>query len=395
MADGFKFSIAQYGASVRIYQRGKSMCVAYREGGETRRYSLGPVSQTEARKRALAIHEALLDRAEITQTIGEFTLHQLLSAYRREMTQHKKDRYTRNTELRAMEMFKTYLGHSISSSKIGETEATRFHRDRTSGEIDHRGTRVPEKDRKRVNDSTASNDLKTLRRILEWGVRNEYIQRNKLNGIPFPMNPDPARPVMTPARYKALRKVAPQIRSHFGSLKEWHDGESYFGIVLDLTWHTSRRINAILQLRKEDYHADMGDNGALFFRADADKTKRSGLVPLNAEAQRAIETQLARELAPSEWLFGAPMKPEMPVSRGTAREWFIRAEELAGLKHIPNGGYHMARRGFVTVRKGMSETDLAALGGWKDPNVMRRIYQQPDFATMSRVVQNPIPDEEQ
>jgi hypothetical protein len=65
------------------------------------------------------------------------------------------------------------------------------------------------------------------------------------------------------------------------------------------------------------------------------------------------------------------------------------------LKHIPNGGYHMARRGFVTVRKGMSETDLAALGGWKDPNVMRRIYQQPDFATMSRVVQNPIPDEEQ
>ena len=394
MARRWSFSLGEYGAGVRVYERGNAIYIAYQMDGESVRKSLGPISQAEARQRAYAVHETLVERAEVVVLTGEYTLGRLLSSYRRDMTQHKPDRYTRNTELRAMKLFKTYFGLGCAPSKIGETEAMRLHRLRMSGEVDANGERVPQGRRVPVSASTASNDLNTLRRILKWGVRNEYIQRNRLDGISFAMNPDPARPVMTPAWYKALRGVAPQIRSHFGSHQKWKDGESYFGVVLDLTWHTGRRIDSVLHLRKDEYHPDQGPNGALFFRADADKMKRSGLVPLNAEAQQAIETQLARELAPSEWLFPAPMKPETPVSRATAREWLKRAEDLAELDHIPNGGYHMARRGFVTVRKGLPAADLAALGGWKNQNVMCRIYQQADFETMIEVVQNPIPDEE-
>lgn len=394
MAKRWSFSLGEYGASVRVYERGNAMYIAYQKDGESVRKTLGPVSQAEARQQTYAVHETLLERAEAVVLTGEYTLGRLLSAYRRDMTQHKADRYTRATELRAMSRFKTYFGLGLAPSKIGETEAMRLHRLRMSGEVDANGERVPEGQRVPVSASTATTDLNTLRRILKWGVRNEYIQRNRLDGISFPMNPDPARPVMTPARYKALRKVAPRVRSHFGSHQKWKDGESYFGVVLDLTWHTGRRIDSVLHLRKDEYHPDQGPNGALFFRADADKMKRSGLVPLNAEAQRAIESQLARELAPSEWLFPAPMKPETPVSRATARGWLTRAEDLAELDHVPNGGYHMARRGFVTVRKGLPAADLAALGGWKNQNVMCRIYQQADFETMIQVVQNPISDEE-
>jgi integrase len=198
---------------------------------------------------------------------------------------------------------------------------------------------------------------------------------------------------MDPKRYTAMRDAARNVRSHFGSLKAWRDEESYCAVLLELAWHTSRRINAILHLRKEDYKPDVGEFGAVYWRADSDKTHRSGLTPLNAEAQRAIEEQLARAL-PGEWLFPAPMKPEDPLSKATARQWFLRAEEIAKLDHIPGGGWHMARRGFVTLRKGQSEADLAALGGWANPKVMRRVYQASDFTTMSEVVRNPIPDEE-
>jgi len=394
MADGWTFSIGSYGARVRLFERSRGVIyIAYQSNGARKRTSLGRISQARAQEQALAVHQKLLKRADEAVILGERTLGRLFSDYGREMTQHKSDRYTRNTELRAMAMFREYFGPSYSPSGIGETEATRFHRLRVSGEIDHTGIQVPEKDRRPVNPSTASNDLKTLRRILRWGVRNGYVDRNGLDGLEFKMNPDPSRPVMDVKRYWAMRDAARQVRSHFGSLKEWRDEESYCAVLIELAWHTSRRINAILHLRKVDYRPNEGEFGTVYWRADSDKTHRSGLTPLNAEAQRAIEEQLAREL-PGEWMFPAPMKPEDPLSKATARQWFLRAEKIAELDHVPGGGWHMARRGFVTLRKGMSEADPAALGGWANPKVMKRIYQTPDFETMTQVVRNPIIGEE-
>jgi hypothetical protein len=394
MANAFPFSIGGYGTTVRVYERSPGVIyIAYQRGRERRRDRIGRVSPARAREQALAVHLALLDRASEIVVTGEHTLGRLFADYGREMTRHKRDRYTRNTEWRAMEMFKEYFGPSISPSKIGEMEAMRYHRLRTSGAIDHQGKPVPKGDRKAVSDSTASNDLKTLRRILRWGVRNGFVDRNGLDGLEFKMNSDPSRPVMDVKRYKVMRDAARKVRSHFGSLRAWRDEESYCAVLLELAWHTSRRINAILKLRKEDYRPDVGGFGAVYWRADSDKTHRSGLTPLNAEAQRAIEEQLLRGL-PGEWLFPAPMKPEDPLSKATARQWFLRAEEIAGLDHIPGGGWHMARRGFVTLRKGMSEADLAALGGWANAKVMRRVYQSSDFETMSKVVRNPAPEEE-
>ncbi len=235
----------------------------------------------------------------------------------------------------------------------------------------------------------AAADLKTLSRMLRWGAANGHIRSNGLEGFKTPMNRNPRRPVMTVDRYNALLKVEDQVRTKY----QWNGarkptfGPSYLGVLLVLAWNTGRRINAILQLREADFFPDRGPHGSMRWRADADKMKQESIVPLNEEARAAIDKQFAL-IRPNDLLFASPMKESKPVSASIARAWLRRAEELAELDHIPGGGWHMLRRGFVTIRKGCSEIDLAALGGWKTPAVMRTIYQQADFDTMVDVACN-------
>ncbi len=395
MAKGWTFSLGDYGNTVRVFEHANdSIYIAYSTGERRVRKSLGRITEAEARQRAYAVHEALLQQSDAVTEIGEYTLGRLLSAYRREMTRHK-EHSVRRTENRIINLFTTLFGANTSPSEIKENEARRFLRLRTSGEIDAYGKHVPAKDRRCVSAGTASADLKTLRRMLAWGFRNEYVSRNGLDGLSVPMNPNPRRPVMSPERFAALRAVSDQVRTRYkrNGTRKWQYAPAYVSVLLDLAWHTGRRIDSILHLREGDFFPDRGPHGALLWRGDTDKMKRESLVPLNAEARAAIDRQLALK-RPNGFMFPAPLQETKPVGTTTARDWLRGAEELASLDHIPGGGWHMFRRGFVTMRKGLSEPDLAALGGWKNPNVMRTHYQQPDFDAMSRVVQNPIPDEE-
>lgn len=382
MADAF-FKIGEYGNTVSLYQRGESVYARY----QGKRVRLGHITQPAARKRALAIHEALLRRAEEVEALGEYTLRHLLMAYRRERTSHQADKSTKGDELRVISLALAVFGQNASPSEIGEKDALRLHRLRTSGAIDSHGRPVPEGKRKTVSDSTASADIKTLRRMFAWGVRNGHITANRLDGLKLPANADPKRPLMTEERYLALRAVAPQVRSRFGTWQKWVEEESYLEVLLDLAWHTGHRISTLVQLREEYFHPDEGPYGALFLPAEIMKMNRDVHIPISEAARAAIDKQLVRE-RPNDWLFASPMKQEVHLNTGIARQWIHRAEELAKLDHLPGGGWHMFRRGFLTQRKGMSEADLAALAGFKNPNIMRSIYQQPTFDDMVRIIQS-------
>ena len=48
--------------------------------------------------------------------------------------------------------------------------------------------------------------------------------------------------------------------------------------------------------------------------------------------------------------------------------------------------WHMFRRVWATERKDYPLKDVAAAGGWRDTSTLLR-YQQPDTATMRRVVE--------
>ena len=59
-----------------------------------------------------------------------------------------------------------------------------------------------------------------------------------------------------------------------------------------------------------------------------------------------------------------------------------------GTSHRP-GNKHPWRRKWATERKDMPLKDVAEAGGWRDPNTLLKCYQQPDEATMTRVVLEP------
>jgi hypothetical protein len=85
-------------------------------------------------------------------------------------------------------------------------------------------------------------------------------------------------------------------------------------------------------------------------------------------------------------MFPSPINPEEPVSYERVRCWLTKAEELAKVAKQQGGSFHPYRRAWATARKHLPLKDVAAAGGWKSEAVLLRHYQQPDEATLLRVV---------
>ena len=86
------------------------------------------------------------------------------------------------------------------------------------------------------------------------------------------------------------------------------------------------------------------------------------------------------------YLFPSPTDPTKAVSKELASEWLERAEVLAELPHLEQGGWHTFRRGWAIARKGEPIQDLMAIGGWENPVCLETLYTQADQATLSRIV---------
>lgn len=78
-----------------------------------------------------------------------------------------------------------------------------------------------------------------------------------------------------------------------------------------------------------------------------------------------------------------------PVDRWLASKWLEQAERLAQLPKQDGSLWHAYRRKWATERKGLPLADVAHAGGWKNHAVLATLYQQPDDATLYRVVSEP------
>jgi hypothetical protein len=79
----------------------------------------------------------------------------------------------------------------------------------------------------------------------------------------------------------------------------------------------------------------------------------------------------------------------MPRRHGCSAK--VRAAEvLAELPKQDGSLWHAFRRGWATSRKHLPDVDVAAAGGWKSTETLRRCYQQPDEASVLRVVLEPV-----
>jgi len=81
-----------------------------------------------------------------------------------------------------------------------------------------------------------------------------------------------------------------------------------------------------------------------------------------------------------------PSTSEWPVSYERVRCWLAKAERVAGVPKQVGGSFHPYRRAWATARKHLPLKDVAAAGGWRSEAVLLRHYQQPDEATLLRVV---------
>jgi hypothetical protein len=56
--------------------------------------------------------------------------------------------------------------------------------------------------------------------------------------------------------------------------------------------------------------------------------------------------------------------------------------EVAKIEHVPGLGYHSLRRRFANDLKTTNLRDSCGLGGWKSPQTVLTVYQQPELAVM-------------
>jgi integrase len=181
------------------------------------------------------------------------------------------------------------------------------------------------------------------------------------------------------------------VRMRVGHGKKVRELQTYLPAILDIVWHSGRRISAVLALRFEDLRLNEGGpHGAIQWPASSDKCGKACLAPMSPEARRAIDSILAdRPGIGKGFLFPSFTREGEPVRQDAVALWLRSAEVLAGVPKQDGSLFHAYRRSWATSRKFFPLVDVAAAGGWSDTATLLKCYQQADPETMYRVVSEP------
>jgi len=153
---------------------------------------------------------------------------------------------------------------------------------------------------------------------------------------------------------------------------------------------TGPGLGAVPRLRSEGLRLAAPPHGGIVWPADTDKMGVVWPAPLNASGRAALDRVLAhRPGIGKAYLFPSPRSAERPVSNDLVSAWLERAERLAGVPKQDGSLWHAYRRKWATERKGLPLADVAQAGGWKTAAILQTLYQQPDDATLYRVVSEP------
>lgn len=320
----------------------------------------------------------------------------VLDRYLENQTPKKCESEQKADERRA-ELWRQYLGERRDLRKITKHQWDGFIELRRSGAVDARGNEVKPSSRRPVRDNTVAADLIFLRSVLSWAMKwqtedGRYLLREDVTrGFEIPKEKNPQRPVATLDRYEAIMAVADDVEMTVYWGEKRVSRRSHLPEVLTVVHHTGRRISAALQLRFEDLRLDQGPHGSIRWPADTDKLGRETVVPISAEVRAAIDDIMEeRPGIRGAYLFPAPKDFSKPVSVERAREWLLRAEQLAGLQKQRGSLWHAYRRGWATARKHLPDVDVAAAGGWTDTATLKECYQHADAETMYKVVSQPM-----
>ncbi len=398
-AKTWSFSAGSRGSTVTVYERepggplyARAFDRTLRNGrGGYRRVSLGHRDRERATSYALD-QAAKLREGQAEIATGKTALARLLALYQTHRTP-RKSRGEQIEDARRVEMWTRQLGARKDPHRITLGEWEGFIEARRSGAIDAHGEPVPLEKRRPIRARTVERDCEWLRWVLNWGAKwrdreGRYLLReNPVRGFDAPSEKNPRRPFATQERYEAVRAVSGLIPME----RRW-DGKrrtvrSYLSEILDIVNGTGRRITAVCSLRYQDLRLDQAQYGAICWPADTDKTGRETLVPISPAVRAAIDRVLAeRPGIGGAYLFPSPAHPNQPIRYELASDWLLKAETLAGVPKQEGSLWHAYRRKWATERKHLPDVDVAAAGGWRETDSLKRCYQQADQGTMLEVV---------
>jgi integrase len=426
-------TVIEHGIAIRLFERGGTIYRAVKLGrtvsGNGKPRTRQDVRSMKHADRTLAEQQArdLCKELAVGRLTGArpdtMTLRELFAAYtQRRLPSLKPDRqkYSRA----CMAMFLECWGADQVVAGIEQHHIDRFVRMRRSGELAPPALKPREDGAKRgrgyrqagpVRDGTLHSNLTGwLSPVFNWAMRaksdggRRLLSANPLHDCTVPVEKAKRRPVASHARYTATQEHTDAV-----------DPSGRLRCVLALARYTGRRASAICQLRLSDVLlgtervrqalaaegmderlAEHMPHGAIRWGQDTDKEGLLFVTALSAAARAELDRYQKKNPRVGDVpLFPAPRRkpkkkkapavkpePEKPMTRFRAAEMLIEAERRAQQPKLERGAFHAYRRLWASERKHLPDVDVAAAGGWKDPETMKKSYQQPDAATMLGVI---------
>ncbi len=372
---------AMDGWSYRSGEKGTNRVRAYEKGGQSflefyervpnakpvrKRVCLGKSDRNQAKLKADEL-AAALRRGEAPQA-SELTLQALFDNWYLKEVTPGKSKGKQMHDATAADMFCRCFGAKRHPRTLNVRDWQKFIRERRSGALRPASREGPPKG---VGERQVRYDLKFLMAVLNFATmaRDDrdvpLLTHNPLKGLPYPSEGDsPNRPMLADARYQEMLAVAKEVHRLFEPF-------------LILVHETGHRAASVRQLRWSDIDLE---KKFVRWRAENDKICFLHTTPLSNVAAETLEwLQKAEGAIGEQWIFPSDTDPSRAVCCDTINKWWRRAEEKAEIKHVHGMGYHSARRKFASELKSTNLRDLAYLGGWKNPQTVLLVYQQPDL----------------
>ncbi len=370
------YSAGEWGRNrVRVFPDPKTglIQIEWREDGRRLSRSLGHRDWARAKRQT---DEVAAGRAEpeLQHRAGaepeSLTLKTLFDIYGDEVTPTKGERSQRYDGA-AMKMFLKFFGKDRDPATLSKRDWDRFIRDRRSGRVGASG--------KPASNRTIERDLRFLLAVFNWAAQSRdeqgklLLESNPLRGLKTPKEKNPTRVLLTEAEYEALLQVS--------LVMDWRSR-----VALVIAHETGHRIGAIRQLRWSDIDLEAR---VIRWRGEHEKTGYEHRTPVTAEALAVLED--ARRKNPGIGdapLLPAPKDPSKCVSRSLARDWWEKAQDLAGLEPKPGRGWHSLRRKFASDLMDQPLKVLCELGGWKTAQTVLQCYQRANEGQLRKALEH-------
>lgn len=216
---------------------------------------------------------------------------------------------------------------------------------------------------------TIARVIRGIKVVYNWAEEHELIQRNRVSRYRYKVAKDKRPAKVAEYRQEEFAPLVGQLS--LTSSRSWRAGA-----VLRVCGYQGVRQNAVLHLVPEDL--DFA-GGRIHWRPEWDKLGRDWWQPMRAPTREVLVQALAwRERLgyTGRWLFWAPRNGDKPFSAQSLWWSLTRAEQRAGIPHLPYRAAHGLRRmlaGDVLALTGNLKTAGDAIGD-RDLQVLADSY---------------------